>query len=765
MLVTGCGSGGKVAPPPPAVTYTIGGAIVGLNGAGLVLQDNGGNNLTVSQGATSFSFATPVSSGGAYSVTVLTQPLDEVCTVSNGSGTAAANVASVSITCAQLYTIGGTISGLTGSGLVLQNEGGDNLTVNANSTSFVFATPVGLGSAYKVTVLTQPTGQVCAVTNGSGSVAGNVTNVSVVCSQSFTINGVITGLGKAGLVLEDNGGDNLTVDANATHFTFATALPSNSAYSVTVFTQPAGESCAVSNGSGTATANVSSVNIVCVGDWTWVAGSDVLGFNGGQPGVYGTLGTPGAANIPSGRNQSASWTDASGNLWLFGGSGSDSQGADGELNDMWKFDPKLGTSGEWTWVTGSNVLAPPISSQYAAGQPGVYGTLGTPSPTNVPGGRDEMMRWTDASGNLWLFGGDGIDSVGNYGFQNDLWKFDPTLGTNGEWTWMGGNNVSRDFSGVNGVYGTLGVADPANLPGGRYGGVTWTDASGNLWLFGGEGADSINGDTYLNDLWKYTPGANATAGAWTWMGGTSSNQGIAPGIVVGSSGVYGTLGVADPANFPGGRSYGMSWIDSSGNVWLFGGLGKDSVGTTGFLNDLWMFNPRLGSMGEWTWMGGSNVIGASTSPYTSNGGAPGVYGILGTTAAANTPGARFGAVYWIDASGNLWLSGGMGYDWAGTYGDLNDLWKYTPGAEGNPGSWTWMSGSEAIPHDSNPAVPGGSPGVYGTLGTAAPTNAVGSRHGAMIWTDSSAKVWLFGGDGRDSVGTSGYLNDMWQYQP
>jgi hypothetical protein len=65
------------------------------------------------------------------------------------------------------------------------------------------------------------------------------------------------------------------------------------------------------------------------------------------------------------------------------------------LNDLWRFDP---ATGAWTWIAGSET----------AGHGGVYGTPGTPSTTNVPGGRQEAASWTDSSGNLWLFGGMGM---------------------------------------------------------------------------------------------------------------------------------------------------------------------------------------------------------------------------------------------------------------------------------------------------------------------------------------------------------------------
>jgi hypothetical protein len=129
------------------------------------------------------------------------------------------------------------------------------------------------------------------------------------------------------------------------------------------------------------------------------------GSTGGSPaGVYGIKGTAASGNVPGARLGSATWTDTSGNLWLFGGTGFDSTGALTELDDLWKF-----SNGEWTWVSGSNV----------GGQAGTYGNEGTLMPGNDPGSRVSPITWTDSSGNFWLFGGQG-------GFlKNDLWKYEP----------------------------------------------------------------------------------------------------------------------------------------------------------------------------------------------------------------------------------------------------------------------------------------------------------------------------------------------------
>lgn len=182
----GGGGGGGYNSPPPPTQYTIGGSVTGLSGTGLVLQDNGGDNLAVSASG-SFTFATKVNSGGPYSVTVMTQPMGQTCTVTGGSGTASANVTSVAVACATAssnVTIGGTVTGLTGTGLVLQDNGGDNLNVTGNG-AFTFATSLASGAAYAVTVLTQPSSptQTCTVASGSGTTGTtNLTSVAVTCT-------------------------------------------------------------------------------------------------------------------------------------------------------------------------------------------------------------------------------------------------------------------------------------------------------------------------------------------------------------------------------------------------------------------------------------------------------------------------------------------------------------------------------------------------------------------------------------------------------
>ena len=248
-------------------------------------------------------------------------------------------------------------------------------------------------------------------------------------------------------------------------------------------------------------------------------------------------------------------------------------------------------------------------------RPAVYGTEGTAAANNTPGARRQPITWTDAAGNFWLFGG---NSVGNVGMLNDLWEYGPSAG---QWVWQGGS----EMVGAAASYGSQGAAAAGNNPGAREGAARWTDAAGNLWLFGG---DSLAGQNWeeFNDLWSYSP----TTGLWTWVGGSNTAA---------NAGSYGTLGVAAASNLPPARTDAITWVDSAGIFWLFGGAQLNSTGSyLAVFNDLWSYNPTTGL---WTWVGGSKCPNAA-----------GVYGTQGTAAPTNTP-----VRAWVAASG--WMPAAM----------------------------------------------------------------------------------------------------------
>jgi N-acetylneuraminic acid mutarotase len=572
------------------------------------------------------------------------------------------------------------------------------ITVSSNETLEAFAVATGYSNsavataAYTINVvLTQAATPTFSPAGGSYSSAQTVSisDTTPGAIIYYTTNGTTPTTASIAYTSAITVASTETVEAIATASDYSTSAAASAAYTIT------------SSGPSSS------------GAWAWVAGNSTSGSSGGQPSVYGTQGVPAATNGPGGRQDVASWIDSSGHLWLFGGT----LNSGSYLNDLWEFNA---STSEWTWVGGSS----------EENQKGAYGTMGTPAGGNIPGSRSDASTWTDASGNLWLFGGTGYDSNGIIGSLNDLWEFNPTTG---QWAWMSGvDTLPCAQCAEYGAYGTMGTPAAGNAPGGRNQAVTWTDKSGNFWLFGGFGADSNDALGYLNDLWEFKPSTKE----WTWIAGNSTLPNKSG--TSGQSGVYGTMGTSAGGNVPGGREYSSSWTDSSGNLWLFGGNGFDATGGFSFLNDLWKFSP---STGQWTWMDGSETI------YQI-----GAYGGLGIPAASNIPGSRYAASSWADSSGNLWLFGGYGYGGSSSgAGYLNDLWEYIP----SKNQWAWMGGVSAIDHQ----------GTYGTQGTAVSINVAGSRWGAASWTTSSGNFFLFGGDGFDSNDTLGLLNDLWEYKP
>lgn len=162
-------------------TYTVGGSIVGLGaGKSVVLQNNAGNNLTRSANG-NFVFSAAVPYGAPYAVSVLTQPLEQTCSVANGLGTVGGTVSNVAVSCADHVTVGGVLSGLiAGNPVVLTLNGGGDLSLSVNG-AFTFSRRTPLGAAYVVGVKTQPRGQTCTVGNATGTANAAVSNVAVAC--------------------------------------------------------------------------------------------------------------------------------------------------------------------------------------------------------------------------------------------------------------------------------------------------------------------------------------------------------------------------------------------------------------------------------------------------------------------------------------------------------------------------------------------------------------------------------------------------------
>ncbi len=262
----------------------------------------------------------------------------------------------------------------------------------------------------------------------------------------------------------------------------------------------------------------------------------------------------------------------------------------------------------------------------------------------------------------------------------------------GNWKRVHGNGITPNPS-------AMGTYAPGNSPLGRYASASMQDNAGTFWLYSGNGA---------NDLWRFNPSIEQ----WMHVHGS---------LTVGQPVVYGTQGVAAPANHPESATFGHpSWGDLSGNLWIYGPNG---------LNDLWKFDITTGM---WTWMKGT----ASLSPAN--------FGTQGISAATNNPGTcNETDCHWTDSNGNLWL-----------YTEFDgNLWKY----DVTTNMWTWMTGGGSV--NANP--------IYGTLNVYAPNNtpggfvacpAVGTLY--TMWITSDDHLWML--VNRDG---GNIQCEMWEYDP
>lgn len=289
------------------------------------------------------------------------------------------------------------------------------------------------------------------------------------------------------------------------------------------------------------------------------------------------------------------------------------------------------TPGQWTWVSGSN------QNNYA----GSYGVLGVADTSSKPPGVYEAVEWSTKDGIFWFYGGESSAA-----FLGDLWKYDPS---SNRWTWVQGPGGTSDLQPV---YGTRLTPSINNTPGERSESCSWTDTSGNLWLYGGISYKEPGGAQPYSDLWRY----NIPTNSWTWMKG---GQGpIAPGH-------YGTLGVEDSLNNPPPiNEMDITWVDGQNDLWML-----DPNGC------LWKYRTTTNN---WTWMKGD------TNGYA-------LYGTRFVPGPANRPGRTgFDYTRWKDSKGKFWYLSSL----AASY---KILWKYDPTIN----EWAWMWGDTATGQSHN----------------------------------------------------------------
>lgn len=424
--------------------------------------------------------------------------------------------------------------------------------------------------------------------------------------------------------------------------------------------------------------------------------------------VYGTISVGSPSNTPGARIGFTNWTDNAGNLWLFGG-----QMSGGALkNDMWMYSP---STGNWTWFTGAQTTSS-----------GIYGTMSVASSTVTPGARKDATGWVDGNGDLYLFGGDGYDydisndCTGALLYLDDLWKFNVSTK---QWIWLGPNASSNMCGNV--ALGSLSVANSGNSPGGRYSAQSvFVPDLNKVYLFGGYG-HGFSGDGLYSDIWTFNP----STGNWTWVSGPS---------IPDQDPVAGAAGVSATSYHPGGVQYGVLDVDSSNNIWFFGGYGRGSS-NQGERSSVWRYTT---ANNQWAFMHGASGAHNTINTYSD------------TNTSSAIPGARSKTRGFIDNNDQFWIIGGFGNGNSASQGQLNDVWTLDlPSATmTSPSPWKPLKGNTStINQVSTP----------GTQGIGADANIISGRKDFGLFK-SVGGVWIYGGYGYHTSPVNGHLEDLWQ---
>lgn len=234
-------------------------------------------------------FSTRLNPGDAYEVTVKTPPVGRYCILFNSVGVIEAGVTPmITMDCVAdttaLYTIGGNISGLTGTGLVLKLDGRDSLAITASDTSYVFPNAQPDWTTHTVSIETQPAGQICSVTNDSNWISGtNIGNADIICGPGpYTIGGYAAGVAAAGLSLKLNNTEILDVPASGS-FVFSSLFATDMDYSVKIVSHPSKQQCNIVNSAGSNISSSISNIIVDCRSTDYSVAVNVAGYSSSSP--------------------------------------------------------------------------------------------------------------------------------------------------------------------------------------------------------------------------------------------------------------------------------------------------------------------------------------------------------------------------------------------------------------------------------------------------------------------------------------------------
>lgn len=271
--------------------FTVSGMATGVIGD-VELELNSGEQIIVRSGDEQFGFDTRFSPGSTFSVSIKNIVGAQNCTLDDQIGRVGnANISGVNLTCSAInspeqYSVGGEISGLSGSVLLRNQSTSEHITVTSNG-SYAFDTLQASGTFYDVSITENPANQTCSFTNpqnASGEVLEqSVLSINIACVDNiqprYFVGGAVSGLSaEQSISLSLNGGPSLSIDASL--FSFAEGLLSGDTYSVSIVSRPNFHTCLLENAQGSITdSDVTDVSVSCSRD-AFDVGGEIAGHNG-----------------------------------------------------------------------------------------------------------------------------------------------------------------------------------------------------------------------------------------------------------------------------------------------------------------------------------------------------------------------------------------------------------------------------------------------------------------------------------------------------
>lgn len=167
-----------------------------------------------------------------------------------------------------MHSVGGNVSGLGNSELVINSNLGDEISINSDG-EFIFPTKFSNGANFEVSIISQPATLSCTAQNATGQVSNqDFTDISILCVEqatenTYSVSGSVSGIGNSELLIRSNLGDVINIGSDG-GFTFPTKFSNGENFEVNIVEQAETLNCEAENARGQISdEDVTNVFILC----------------------------------------------------------------------------------------------------------------------------------------------------------------------------------------------------------------------------------------------------------------------------------------------------------------------------------------------------------------------------------------------------------------------------------------------------------------------------------------------------------------------